>query len=87
MLKHAEMSPSSALGVSIDILLMIINPYTPKSDDHLISESHMQVLRIEEMITDWGSSWLIIQILPVSTLGMYREQYGEYAYWCQGVEG
>ena len=18
---------------------------------------------------------------------MYREQYGEYAYWCQGVEG
>ena len=82
MLKHAEMSPSSALGVSIDILLMIINPYTPKSDDHLISESHMQVLRIEEMITDWGSSWLIIQILPVSTLGMYREQYGEYTYWC-----
>ena len=52
MLKHAEMSPSSALSVSIDILTMIINPYTPKSDDHLISESHMQVLRIEEMITD-----------------------------------
>ena len=38
VLKHTEMSPSSALGVSIDILSMIINPYTPKSDDHLISD-------------------------------------------------
>lgn len=27
------------------------------------------------------------QILLVSTLGMYIEQYGEYPYWCQGAKG
>ena len=41
------------------------NPLTLKSDWHLISlynispESHLRVMRIKEMITNWRSSWLL----------------------------
>ena len=35
-----------------------------------------------------GKKLLIVgQILCVSTLKMYKQQYGEYAYWCWDVKG
>lgn len=53
--------------------LSFFNPITPKSEWHLISpyniwaESNIMVGRIKEMITNWRSSWLVKQILLVST--------------------
>ena len=38
--------------------------------------------RIKEMITILKKLLLVKQILHFSSLEMYREQYGEYAYWC-----
>ena len=52
-----------------------LNPLTPKSDQHLISpynittESHINVRRIKEMITNQKKKLLIVgEILPVSIL-------------------
>ena len=65
------------------------NPITPKSDYHLISpynitlESNIKVMRIMEMINRYRSSWLLSDKFSLSApQEMYREQYGEYAYWC-----
>ena len=64
-----------------------LNPSAPKSDKHLISpyhippESNMKVVRIEEMITNWRSSWLLNKFSLSASLEMYGEQYEEYAYW------
>ena len=57
-----------------------------KSDQHLTSpyniipESKIKVTRMEEMITQPKKLLILKQILLVSTLGMCREQYGEYTY-------
>ena len=64
-----------------------INPWTPKSDQHLLSpynitpESHLRVTRIKEMITNQSSSWLLTKFFSLEPWYMYGEQYGEYAYW------
>ena len=56
------------------------NPLTLKRIGHLISpysftpEANTEFRRTKEMTVE--------QILLVSTLGMYIEQYGEYPYWC-----
>ena len=68
----------------------IYHPWNPKSDKHPISpynitpESHFKVTRIQEMIANYGSSWLSNKFSLSVALVMYREQYGEYAYWCLG---
>ena len=65
-----------------------INPLNPRSAWHLISpwdittESHSDVMRIKEMITNKRTFFIGKQILLVSILKMYKEQFGEYAYWC-----
>ena len=64
------------------------NPLTPKSDQLMISpnnitlESNIKVTRIKEMITNWKSSWFLNKFSLLAPQEMYREQYGEYAYWC-----
>ena len=40
-----------------------------------------------EMINKYWSSWLLSEISLSAPLEMYRKQYGEYAYWCSGVQG
>ena len=42
----------------------------------------MKVKRVEEMITNFSSSWLLNKFSLSASLEMYGEQYGEYAYWC-----
>ena len=65
-----------------------LNPLTPKSDQHLISpynitpESHIKVKRIKEMINKYTSFWLLNKFSLSAPWEMYREKYGEYAYWC-----
>ena len=65
-----------------------VKPLTPKSDKYLISpynitlESHMKVMRRKEMITNKRSSWLLNKFSLSAPEEMYREQCGEYAYWC-----
>ena len=60
----------------------------PKIDWHLTSpynitsESHMEVMRIEEIFSHRKSSWLFKKFSLLVSLEMYREQYGEYGYWC-----
>ena len=44
-------------------------------------------MRIKEMITNSRSSWLLNKFSLSAPQEMYREQYGEYAYWCEGVKG
>ena len=44
-------------------------------------------MRLNEMITNWRNSWLLNKFSPSSSLEMYREQDGEYAFWCEGVKG
>ena len=64
------------------------NPLTPKSDQLMISpnnitlESNIKVTRIKEMITNLKSSWFLNKFSLSAPQEMYREQYGEYAYWC-----
>ena len=63
-------------------------PPPPKIDWHLTSpynitsESHMEVMRIEEIFSHRKSSWLFKKFSLSVSLEMYREQYGEYGYWC-----
>ena len=42
---------------------------------------------MKEMIHNLRSPWLWNKFSLSEPYEMYREQYGEYAYWCQGVEG
>ena len=42
----------------------------------------MKVMRVEEMITNKSSSWLLNKFSFSACFKMYGEQYGEYAYWC-----
>ena len=66
---------------------------TLRSDQYLISpyniplESNIKVMRIKEMLTNLSSSWLLNKFSLPAPWGMYSEQYGEYGYCCQGVEG
>ena len=63
------------------------NPLIPKSDWHLISpfkiihESNIKVMRIKEMIINWRTSWLLNKFSLPTHWEMYRELYGEHAYW------
>ena len=64
-----------------------LNPLTPKSDHlspyNINPESIIKVMRIMEMTNNLLSSWLILNKFTFSApQEMYREQYGEYAYWC-----
>ena len=53
------------MTVDFIIFLIYFNLLTPKSDLHLISpnnittESHINVMRIKEMITNKRNSWLL----------------------------
>ena len=53
------------MTVDFIIFLICFNLLTPKSDLHLISpynittESHINVMRIKEMITNERNSWLL----------------------------
>ena len=42
---------------------------------------------MKEMITNLRSSWLLFKFSLSETFEMYRERYGEYAYWFEGVKG
>ena len=65
-----------------------IIPLTLESDQLLISpynvtpESNIKVTRIKEMITNLKSSWFLNKFSLSALQEMYREQYGEYAFWC-----
>ena len=64
------------------------NPLIPKCNKVLISpykyHPWLKGLSHENMGNNQQLTKLlmILQILPVRILEMYREQYGEYAYWC-----
>ena len=47
-----------------------------------ILESNVEVTRVTEMITDHTNSYLFYKFSLSEPQEMYREQYGEYAYWC-----
>ena len=67
---------------------LIVNLLTPKSEEHLVSphnitlESHANVMRIGEMITYQGSSWLLNKFLLSALKEIYWENYREYSSWC-----
>ena len=69
-----------------DIITLTL--WSPKSDQHPISfnsitpESNIKVMRIKKMITNWRGSWLLNKFSLPALEEMYREHYGEYAYWC-----
>ena len=71
----------------------MFNPLILKSDQHLISpyninpDSNIKIIGIKEMITNLRRSWLLNKFFLSATLEMYREQYGEYTYWCYGEKG
>ena len=46
------------------------------------TESHSKVMRIKENDHQHKQLLIVKQILIDSTLGKYRDKYGEYAYWC-----
>ena len=52
-----------------------------------INELNIKVMRMKEGIANSKSSWLIDEFSLEVTWKMYREQYGELAYWCLGVHG
>ena len=43
---------------------------------------NVEVTRVTEMITDHTNSHLFYKFSLSEPQEMYREQYGEYAYWC-----
>ena len=65
-----------------------VNPLNPKSDQHQISpynitsESDIKVMRIKEMVAKEGTFWLAKKFSLSAPYEMYKEQCGEYAYWC-----
>ena len=59
--------------------LAVFSSSTPKSDWHIICPYKIKDTRIMEQLKKLLT---VKQILLVSTLGMYEEQYGEYTYWC-----
>ena len=79
------------LHVRLDHSVSTFNPLTLKSDQHLISpynitpESHIK--RIKKVITNQRLSWLLNSFSVSAPLELYREHYGECAYWCKGVKG
>ena len=44
-------------------------------------------MRMKEMITKEGTFWLANKFSLSAPYEMYKEQCGEYAYWCYGVKG
>ena len=42
---------------------------------------------IKEMITNWRGSWLLNKFSLLAPKEMYKAQYGEFAYWYEGVKG
>ena len=74
-------------------IVKTVNSLIPKSDQHLISpynitpESHIKVMRIKEMTTNWRSCWLLEKFFSSAPQEMYREQYGEYECWYLGLKG
>ena len=77
---------------SIIWTLTFSNPQTPYSDNeqiqpcNIIPKLNITVMRIEEMITNKKSSWLLSKF----SLSEHREKYGEYAYIlmleCKGLK-
>lgn len=65
-----------------------LNLLMPKSDQHLFSpnnitpESHIKVLRIKEMITNWIGSWYLNKFFLSVPYEVFGVQNGEYAYQC-----
>ena len=69
------------------------NPLNPKSYQHLNSpnsnttEMFIKITRMKKMITNLGFFNLIIKFSFSVPKEKYREEYGEYEYWCWGVKG
>ena len=69
----------------------VLNPLTPKSDQHPISpyiispESNIYVTRIEKMIINLRSSWLLNKFSLSVSKEMYREHSMKNMYSDVGV--
>ena len=85
--------PDSLQTHSYSPLRVFLSLWPLKSDQHVISPyiitpgSNIQVTRKEKMIINWRSSWLLNKFSSLAPKEMYREQYGEYAFWCWGYKG
>ena len=72
---YLQLRQKSRIYTDVIVSEWCIKPLIPESDQHLISpynitpESNIHVMRIKEMIINWRTSWIVKQILPVSTLG------------------
>ena len=70
----------------------ILNPLTPKSDQHLISpynitpESHIKVMRIRETIINLRGSWLLNTFSLKAPYRMSWKQKGENGSWFWAVK-
>ena len=70
---HAVQTLTWTLQTMSDQLL--ISPYS------LMAESNFKVFGEKEVITYYGSSWLLYKFSLSALKELYREQYGEYACW------
>ena len=70
---HAVQTLTWTLHTMSDQLL--ISPYS------LMAESNFRVFGEKEVITYYGSSWLLYKFSLSAPKELYREQYGEYACW------
>ena len=75
-------------GISFTTPPHSVKPLNPNSDEHLVSsnnitcESHSKVMRIKDMVTMEGTLWLANKFSLSAPQELYKEQSGEYAYWC-----
>ena len=70
---HAVQTPAWTLHTMSDQLAI--------SPNSLMAESNFKVFGEKEMITYYGSSWLLYKFSLSALKELYREQYGEYACW------
>ena len=69
-----------------------INPLSPNSDQNRISPhnitdwSNIQVVRMNEMITNNEISWCLNKFSQVVSYETCGQQWGEYACWYRGLK-
>ena len=62
-------------------ILHTVSDQLPISRYSLMAESNFKVFGEKEMITYYGSSWLLYKFSLSALKELYREQYGGYACW------
>ena len=90
LLEKVAFITKSSTSFYFSITKPLLNPesvqqlISPNSD---MAESFTKIMRIKEMIATPKKLWLFNKFSLSVLKETYKEEYGEGAFWCKGVEG